>query len=705
MKVVLSNSVGVDDWGYYIIHSPSRWTEGVKLLSSWFAYYPWELAYTSSLLKQKTSHKVKLLDPCLKRWDKYHTLNKILQEEPDWLIIESSTRVIEENLWVAREVKKRLKFTKVVFVGAHASAYPERLLKQGADYVCIGEYEYTIVELVEGKDPNEILGLYPNPRRPLLDFARLPWPEDEDVKRIDYGIPGEPSSEYVEIQAYASRGCWGNCNFCVARHLYYCKPNWRRREVEDIIDEIKYLKSKYPQMQGIFFDEETHNGNKAFIKELTNAIRRGGLDKLKFEAMCDARLLDEEMLEMFKSAGYYKIRFGIETASAEVACEINKPIKLERLIQILRFAKRIGLKMYGTFMFGAKGSTFERDLKTIKFMEYLIREGLLSNVQISIATPLPGTPFYNWAKEKGYIKCEDPHLFDGGNFVLTDYPWYSKEEIEKIKDLAFAERDHLYLKRKVKADPINFLSDRIKRYGFRLTLEKIFRRLKMEFTYLRFKYLSAIILALFLASVKSSKAECINLPPPSYKGNLSVEEAIYKRRSIRSYRKGPLTLRELSQLCWAAVGKTIDGVTGPTRAYPSAGAIYEINLYIFVSEVENLTTGFYKYDWRGHTLLPMKRGNFKDELTKAALGQRMLKEAPVVFIFTGNPRIITRYYGRRGIQYMYIDLGHAAQNLYLEAEALGLGTVAIGAFDENRVKELLGLSEELPLYLMPVGRR
>jgi anaerobic magnesium-protoporphyrin IX monomethyl ester cyclase len=484
-KVLLMNSVGKDDTGKFIIHSPSRWSEGVKELSSWFAYYPWELAYTSSLLKRDSNHSIKLLDPCLQHWDKEETLKNVLEQRPDWLIIESATRTIPENLWVAKKVKRLLK-SKVVFVGQHATAFPESLISEGIDYIAIGEYESSILELLTGEN-SSIAGIYPNQRRLLIDIKSLPWPEDNDLKRIEYGAPGEPSSDYLEIQAYASRGCFGNCPFCVARNLYYGRSGQRFRDITDIISELKYLKDRYPQLEGIFFDEESHNSDKIFIKSLTKAIIDSKLNSLKYEAMCDLRFLDRESMDSMREAGYYKIRFGIETVSKDLAAAIAKPIDITEIINTLSYARGIGLKTYATFMFGLPGSDFKKDRETINFISKIIREDLISNVQISLATPQPGTPFYYWAKENGFIADTEPGSFDGGGPAVLSYPNYSKEEIERALKIATTERDHLFFLKNLKAEPLAFIARRYKRYGFKLLLEKLFRRIKTELVYLSLK--------------------------------------------------------------------------------------------------------------------------------------------------------------------------------------------------------------------------
>ena len=481
MKIVIANSIGKDKHGNYIIHSPSRWSEAVKSKFHWFAYYPWELAYLSSVLKQETKHNVKFVDGCLMRLDGIDYLKHIIAQSPDMLVMESATRMIEENLDLALKVKAQTG-AKLVFVGAHASAFPQELIDKGVDFVCVGEYEYTVLEIVQEKSRLKILGLYPNIRRPLLDVKKLLWPEDKDVSRMDYGMPGEPSSEYREIQMYATRGCPGSCNFCVARYVYYNKPNWRAREVQDIIAEIKYLREKYPIMQGVFFDEEAHNADRQFILNLTEAIIANNLNDLKFEAMCDVRFLDEPVMRAMKNAGYYKIRVGIESASEKVMKAMGKSMDIKRIITVLRTAKEIGLKTYGTFTFGALGSSPSEDEKTIKLIQDLIEKNILDNLQLSICTPQPGTPFYDYVKAKGFLREGIVNSdFDGGSVAVLDYPRYSHQQIEQAKEKALLVRDHAFMSRKIKEHKSgDWILAVLKRYGIVGFLVKAFKRLIRE---------------------------------------------------------------------------------------------------------------------------------------------------------------------------------------------------------------------------------
>lgn len=197
----------------------------------------------------------------------------------------------------------------------------------------------------------------------------------------------------------------------------------------------------------------------------------------------------------------------------------------------------------------------------------------------------------------------------------------------------------------------------------------------------------------------------IKLPKPAYSSKFSVEEAIYQRRSVRSYKKEPLTLKQVSQLLWAAGGLTIDGVSGATRAYPSAGARYPLEIYLAAGDVEGLTPGLYRYEATQHKIILVKEGDLRKELANAALGQGMIVNAPVSIIFLADFSRTTRRYGERGKRYVYMDVGHAGQNVHLQAESLGLGTVVIGAFRDEEVKKVLGIADLEPLYIMPIGKK
>ena len=187
---------------------------------------------------------------------------------------------------------------------------------------------------------------------------------------------------------------------------------------------------------------------------------------------------------------------------------------------------------------------------------------------------------------------------------------------------------------------------------------------------------------------KTAVGERIALPEPRYESETSVEEALEQRRSIRDYADENLTLDELSQLLWAA-----QGITAPWggRTAPSAGALYPLELYVVVGIVEGLESGVYRYRPEGHELEKVKDGDARAALADAALGQDFIKDAAINMVFTAVYERTTVKYRERGIRYVYMEAGHAAQNVYLQAVALDRGTVTIGAFFDSDVKTVVGV--------------
>jgi SagB-type dehydrogenase family enzyme len=219
---------------------------------------------------------------------------------------------------------------------------------------------------------------------------------------------------------------------------------------------------------------------------------------------------------------------------------------------------------------------------------------------------------------------------------------------------------------------------------------------------------SAIMLSLTQNSSDEAKmidevasAGDITLPQPRHSGDIPLEEAIYLRRSTRQYSNEPLSLSDVSQILWAACGKT----EGWRRSIPSAGALYPLEIYLVAAEVEGVPSGLYHYDFERNILVKKIGGDLREDLANAALGQEMIKKAPATVVITAVYERTTGKYKERGIRYVHMEAGHSGQNIYLQAASLGLGTVAVGAFHDQRVSETLKLPQDhVPLYIMPVGK-
>ena len=201
----------------------------------------------------------------------------------------------------------------------------------------------------------------------------------------------------------------------------------------------------------------------------------------------------------------------------------------------------------------------------------------------------------------------------------------------------------------------------------------------------------------------AQETEWISLPAPRLTSEHAIEEVLQQRRSIRSYRDVAIDIADLGQLLWAAQGIT----SGEGhRAAPSAGALYPLELYVAVGRVEDLAAGTYHYDPKNHRLTKTGSKDLRGKLARAAYWQDVVEEAAVVIVFGAIYERTARKYGKRAPRYVHMEVGHAAQNVYLQAEALDLGTVMVGAFRDGAVARTLSLPKGVkPLALMPVGRK
>lgn len=205
----------------------------------------------------------------------------------------------------------------------------------------------------------------------------------------------------------------------------------------------------------------------------------------------------------------------------------------------------------------------------------------------------------------------------------------------------------------------------------------------------------------------------ISLPSPLLKGKFSLEETIVGRRSVRTYRREPLDSSQLGQILWSAQGIT---GSGRRRSVPSAGAAYPLEIFVvagtagvIVGEPKRpsaeLQAGVYRYQADSHSLNLHKAGDLRPELARASLDQEFIIDAPVDIVLCALHDRTFGKYGRRAERYVHMEVGHAGQNIHLQAVALGLATVEIGAFRDEEVSEVLALEEQIePLYIMPIGR-
>lgn len=180
-----------------------------------------------------------------------------------------------------------------------------------------------------------------------------------------------------------------------------------------------------------------------------------------------------------------------------------------------------------------------------------------------------------------------------------------------------------------------------------------------------------------------------------------LSQLLLRRKSIRRYKSDALSLSDLSRILWSTYGL----IDKRRRVVPSAGATYPIEIYVFVKNVVGLKQGIYRYDEFRNALIQLKEGDFSRELAKACLDQSWVREAPINIVIVAKYEKTTSWYGERGFRYIHYEAGHIGQNIYLASTELGLGTVAIGAFIDEGIAELLGVGKEyIILYVFPIGK-
>ncbi|HXZ92849.1 MAG TPA: SagB/ThcOx family dehydrogenase [Burkholderiales bacterium] len=213
---------------------------------------------------------------------------------------------------------------------------------------------------------------------------------------------------------------------------------------------------------------------------------------------------------------------------------------------------------------------------------------------------------------------------------------------------------------------------------------------------------AAATMLCMVASPAIAEAPAVELPQARRDSGYALERALAARRSVREFRDAPLRLEELAQLVWAAQGEVAGG---PRRTAPSAGALYPLELFVVAGSVQGLAAGVYRYQPATHQLASVAAGDRRGALAAAALAQSWIGDAPAILVVAGVERRTTARYGARGVRYVHMEAGHAAQNVLLQAVALGLGGTVVGAFSDSAVKAVVALpGEAQPLYLIPVGR-
>jgi len=438
MRIFLANA----PWkkpGFYGVRAGSRWPHFENDFACYMPF-PFFLAYATAILKD-SGYEVLLVDAIAEDLDEAEFFSRLEDFRPDVIVYEVSTASILVDLNVAARTREMFGGeNKIVFAGAHKEMYESSFLQHecNVDYVLIGEYEFSLLRLMEHlkekMDLREVEGLIfrnaegevvQNQPRPLeQDLDKFPWPARQFLPMHKYidtpgGIP-TPS-----LQLWASRGCPFKCIFCAWPQIMYGGAHYRTRRPKDVVDELEWCIQEYG-FKSFYFDDDTFNIGKPRILALAHEIKERNIG-LPWAIMARADTMDREMLEAMREAGLYALKYGVESGSQELVSKACKGLNLQKVRETIRITRELGIKCHLTFMFGLPGETWETVEETIHFA----REMDPDTLQFSIATPFPGSQFYQMMREQGHLMSDDFNEYDGYHRAVIRTENLSARELEE----------------------------------------------------------------------------------------------------------------------------------------------------------------------------------------------------------------------------------------------------------------------------------
>jgi len=425
---------------------PGRWQGGVGRGGT--LDYPKWLAYATGVLEE--TFEVRLVDAPARKLNKEDVIKDVKKFKPNLIVVDSNFSSLSNDINVTKSLKEHTGATTVL-VGPPASQFLEQILKNGGvDVVAKFEYDFTLREIAEaiekGNGFKEIKGIsykengkiVHNPNREFTtseDLDNMPFVSKVYKKHLNIRDYFLSQSLYPEVQIFAGRGCPHRCTFC-SWPVTLMGRKYRARSAENIADEFEWIKENLPEVKEIFIEDDTFTINKKLVRQFCEEIKKRKID---ITWSCNARAdLDYETMKKMKETGCRLLIVGYESGSDEILKNIKKGITTEQMKNFTEEAKRAGLMIHGDFIIGLPGETKETADKTLKF----IKELKPNILQVAIASPIPGTEFYDYVKENGFLLVDDlEESLDswGAQKCIISYPHFTKEDIENYVDRALKE--------------------------------------------------------------------------------------------------------------------------------------------------------------------------------------------------------------------------------------------------------------------------
>lgn len=421
------------------ISRASRWPEKTK---SGTMYYPYWLCYAAGVCIDK-GYDVILIDCIAKKLSVDETIKTVNDINPDYLFAEITTPTCSYDYQTLTMIKNNSDI-RIIIGGTHATVLSEQVLKdcQAIDVVARQEYDFTIDEIIQNWDHLENVqgityrdrenGIIRQPDRLWLeDLDQLPMVSKVYERFLDVHDYCYAFAQNPMIQIFSSRGCPFRCNFCSYPESMSGRK-FRRRTVRNFVDELEYIHKNMPNIREIFIEDDTFTVDKKRVVEICDEIERRGL-KLTWSCNTRADTLDYDTMKRMKEVGCRLLVVGYESGNQNVLDETKKGIKLENSLAFAKNAKKLKLKVFGCFMIGLKGDNLDTIEETYQFAKKVYPDMCF----FQQAVPFPGTAFYEWVKQEGYLITEDYSQWlnkEGYLRCLVDYPYADHNEIEKIRD-------------------------------------------------------------------------------------------------------------------------------------------------------------------------------------------------------------------------------------------------------------------------------
>jgi anaerobic magnesium-protoporphyrin IX monomethyl ester cyclase len=400
------------------------------------------LAYATAVL-EASGFTATLFDMVANDQSKEDLRAIVRSRQPAFVVLDSTTPSIYSDIECARIVKEESDAV-VIMVGPHVSVLPQETLREAngaVDVACIGEYDYTVKEVIENFDTLDMvkgIAYYKGGQvittslRPFIEnLDKVPFPAWQQIDLMKYFDGGKL---YPYIDVISGRGCPNQCIFCLWPAVMH-GTRYRLRSAANVVDEIERDIALCPQvLKGgeFFFEDDTFTVNKARAIELCNEIMRRGL-KITFSVNARADTADLEMFTVMKKAGCRELLVGFESGVQKILDTAHKNITLEQSRRFMKLAKEARLKVHGCFVIGLPGETEDTAKDTVDFALSLG----CSTIQFSGAVPFPGTEFFRMAEKEEWLKSREWSRWlnkVGEQSGVISYPGLSEERVNYYVD-------------------------------------------------------------------------------------------------------------------------------------------------------------------------------------------------------------------------------------------------------------------------------